>query len=703
MTPFKSVRLVLLAAFALLALALGYAGRQYYRQLVQSRLLSAQYQDQRLLQETVVGLQTRWQEYFREIQDRSLRVLAAPGNSLQENLRLLQASQAGLRQALYADRGAVFLPGLKLSRLAEPAEDLSLEWAENPDFKQAETAEFKDADFARAISLYERLWLDQPGNYLAANALARCLFKAGEYARSDRIYRHLYQQNPPQTLQGETPLAVIAGFQIISLAETQGDTPSAAAFSLEFYRDLLSGRWELTKSKRAFFDKKLLAAVQPFFSAPAFQRAFGRLRREARGLEADQAYIRFVARQVLPFIENQPAAGFYAYRLTPPGRSPALFLAFRHAEGHLVLEYDYPAFVLQALQPALLTLGANPSFGATLRCAGSEFAWGLQGPGRSAAVTLVPSLPELSLAIRFGGSAETSSGAAAWQRRTGWLLFAGYLLALLIAGLGLALILKQLQFAELKSEFVSQVSHELKTPMTSLRMFSELLNSHNRLPSRKRRQYHAIMLDETARLSRLIENLLGLSRIERRKSQYHFSAQNLDQTLRAAARVFASSLGAEKRRLRVSLHTDLVLWADPDALSQMTLNLLDNARKFSPDGAPIALASRKEGGDALITVQDQGRGMARSELRRVFRKFYQAGGPSRGIGLGLAIVRHIVQAHGGRIQIESELGCGTTVTITLPCRSPQTDPAGNPEKKKRLRPNAGPQGERHVHAADHRG
>ena len=242
---------------------------------------------------------------------------------------------------------------------------------------------------------------------------------------------------------------------------------------------------------------------------------------------------------------------------------------------------------------------------------------------------------------------------------------------------------REAETASLRAQFVSSVSHELKTPLTSIRMFAETLLLGRREAPEGSREYLETIVHESERLSRLIDNVLDFSRIDRGERSYRFERTPLDTVIHGAARAMSYPLAQGRHELRVQV-TDPppFVRADPDALTQAILNLLSNAVKFSGAGETIDLELDRSGSHAVIRVRDRGRGIAEGELEAIFERFYRAkdavsdGTP--GTGLGLALVDHVVRAHGGTTYVESSLGRGSTFTIRLPEEQREADVTDQP-------------------------
>jgi signal transduction histidine kinase len=266
--------------------------------------------------------------------------------------------------------------------------------------------------------------------------------------------------------------------------------------------------------------------------------------------------------------------------------------------------------------------------------------------------------------------------AAARLRLSLSLLTAGLIIAIGAGGMLIAQDLRrELTLARQKTDFVSNVSHELKTPLTSIRMFSELLADGRVTDEEKRRSYLAIITAETARLTRLINNVLDFSRMERGEKKYDFQPCDLAELAREAARNFRPQLESSGFRFTCELPPEpLLVHGDRDALSQVLLNLLSNAEKYSCNGArEITLQLRPEERPiphVELRVLDRGGGVPRGCEEKIFEKFYRAhdslASGIQGSGLGLTLARQIARAHGGDVSHEPREGGGSVFVLRLP-------------------------------------
>jgi two-component system phosphate regulon sensor histidine kinase PhoR len=255
-------------------------------------------------------------------------------------------------------------------------------------------------------------------------------------------------------------------------------------------------------------------------------------------------------------------------------------------------------------------------------------------------------------------------------------VFGGLVLALVattVAGsvATLLVVQKEARVARLQTDFVNKVSHDLRTPLTSIRMFVETLQL-GRLNDRERQaEALEIISEETARLSALINRLLDWARMESGKRSYDFVRQPLGPVVDAALQAFEPQRLSVPTKVRRELPPDLPpVMCDREALTEALLNLLNNAFKYTGPEKAITVSAARAGPTVQISVADNGPGIPVPDQKRIFDKFYRAQDPLQrtieGSGLGLAMVQHIVSAHGGKVAVASEVGHGATFTITLP-------------------------------------
>jgi len=234
---------------------------------------------------------------------------------------------------------------------------------------------------------------------------------------------------------------------------------------------------------------------------------------------------------------------------------------------------------------------------------------------------------------------------------------------------------RQVQLARLKNDLVATVSHELKTPLTAMRALVETLLDTDKFDEKTTREYLQLLAKENARLSRLIENFLTFSRLERNKFAFVFTELRPEVVAENAIAAMNERLHVPGCHFENSTTPNLpAIVGDSDALVTALLNLLDNAWKYSGDDKRIALHTSARNGSVCFAVEDRGIGLSTRDRKRIFERFYQAdqrlSRQASGCGLGLSIVQSIVEAHHGTVQVSSEPGRGSTFTIEVPAARP---------------------------------
>lgn len=291
-----------------------------------------------------------------------------------------------------------------------------------------------------------------------------------------------------------------------------------------------------------------------------------------------------------------------------------------------------------------------------------------------AAAEIGEALPHWEASVYLTGADRLNATAA--TLRWSLLLLVVVLLAA-IAGGGALLVIdsrRQLRLAQQKTDFVSNVSHELKTPLTSIRMFSDLL-VEGRVPDEGRvRNYLGIISAEAARLTRLVNNVLDFSRLERGERKFDLRPLDVAALADETASTLRPHLESAGLRLELRLpETPLQVAGDRDGLSQVLLNLLSNAEKYAASGGVVELEAQSVGEQIVVTVSDRGPGVPSGLGERIFEKFFRAddalNSGVQGTGLGLTLARQIARAHGGDLACAPRNGGGSCFTLTLPILS----------------------------------
>jgi len=294
-------------------------------------------------------------------------------------------------------------------------------------------------------------------------------------------------------------------------------------------------------------------------------------------------------------------------------------------------------------------------------------------------VSLAPQLPHWQVAVFF------ASREAAAASRSSFFLLTSLLLGIFLVAIlsGGALLtwqaLRNLKDARQKTSFVSNVSHELKTPLTSIMMYAELLKEGRVESPAKRDHYLNVIVDESRRLTRLVNNVLDFSRLEQGRKTYHHC--RLDLGLYLTDTIDLHRVRLQEASMEIDLQAEpgrFFADIDRDALDQVMMNLIDNAIKYAADGKYIGIHLSTDRGRHIIRVADRGPGIPAAFQQRLFQKFQRADDSlttsKPGSGLGLSIARQLVRDHGGDILFEPAKGRGSCFCVSLPAEEKPDDP-----------------------------
>ncbi|MCJ7588428.1 MAG: HAMP domain-containing histidine kinase [Candidatus Aminicenantes bacterium] len=577
--------------------------------------------------------------------------------------------------------------------------DVSSSWDNDERWKRAEEAEFRLNDYSLAASLYQDLatkTADQALDALLVNRLARCYTKSGKHEKALGAYRQQLRIGLPDLISEGIPLDISSLYQIGNIHLHRGQREEAAGAFLDLYQGLLDSRWPLTRSQYEAFRKlaedrfrmaagELDASLQSAWDGRLQDlkkiektrmastgilenvqgRIIPRLRLEAREMDADSGKFLRIAETIdsglilasfLP-LNKETILGLLldpqalANGLFPPaseksGREEGLSVAIVDESGKVVAG------------PGLLSQEGSEKSGDPQLVSTGGFA---------------DSFPPWAIRIYRSGV-----GAVERQfrmRRNIYILSLVVVIAALFFGGFLAIrsTAKELKLARMKSDFVATVSHEFRTPLTSIRYMAELLQRGRVRDEARKQQYYEAITGESERLSRLVENLLDFSKIESGMKEYRMEEADIAALAADVATRFRQQAGFKDFTLETEIAGGLlVIQADKESLGRAVFNLLDNAVKYSGENPRLVLRAWSGEDAVCLQVEDYGIGIVISEQKKIFEKFYRSEvameSDVKGTGIGLPLVEHIVRAHGGKVLLESEAGKGTRVTIRLPVR-----------------------------------
>jgi signal transduction histidine kinase len=644
---FLGITLVLAVALAWLGYRLYQQDRQLERQQIQQQLTHA-------ADLVVAGL-------LRELSSQQERLAGLLALSDAE----LAAQAPDQAEALGSDAAIVILSHRRLqwfpaARLPYDPSPISLEAPSPGVFTTGEALEFRQKDYARAGATFRRLGTSENPSIRAGALLrlGRTLRKSGQPAAALAVYGELLELGAIPA--GGLPADLLARHSRCVLLEELGRHRELLAEASTLHAALHDGRWRLPRGGYLYYVGESRRWYTP---GPDVQA------QEAHGvaLAAGTELLWETWQRVIE--GGTPSAGHSGAWLH--GR-PVL-LMWQSTRSRMVGLVAGSAHVeekwLSAVQPVLdrqaVRVGLSDS-------EGHPVVGGLSGPASPQAV-LTPADTQLPWTVHAVLADPGAATAALAGRRR--LMLLGLALAGLLVVVGSYFVsravTRELEVARLQSNFVSAVSHEFRSPLASMRQLSELLWEGRVSSEERRRQYYLALRRESERLHRLVEGLLDFGRMEAGAREYRFETLDPAGLVQDVAREFTQEVEERGYTLELDLNGSLApVRADPEALSRALWNLLDNAVKYSPVCRTIWVEATRLDTRLAVRVRDQGLGIPPAEQPRIFKKFVRAAnagdGGVKGTGLGLAMVHHIVAAHGGEIQVESRPGVGSTFTILLP-------------------------------------
>ncbi len=587
-----------------------------WRSMEQDRNLAAQRSRDRLEQAADLAIAeltntlAQWDLHLRELHalppQEASNVAIPPGGSL-----IVMNSWS---VATYPVRPLLFVPAAPSPRRTLAA-----------GFEMVDQLEYRDRNYDRAIEVLQTLAAEPASRAEALLRIARLERKLNHREPALAAYR-LLSRETASNAHG-VPYALLAAGARCQMLSTAAEAESLRGA-------LLEGRWPL---RRETFE--------------AYWAETNRLRRSSE--DPPKASLDF-AISVSQFYER-----------------------WAHAEGggrELQPDCSFLAWHATTTRFAALIIPAD-SFASGLKLPPNlaDIRWRLLLPGITSERRVVRSLADLKLSgkIEFWNVAGDATGGG--LTRALWLGGLGLMLMLVLGGAYATWrgVSRELKVGQLQSDFVSAVSHEFRSPLTTLRSISEML-LHGRLSDETRRRESYVFLEhETVRLQRLVEDLLDFGRMESGRKQFRIASHDAFALVRAAVTEFREEALATDFQIEVDLDDRAAeVEVDEEALRRVIRNLLENAVKYSPECRTVWVEGRINRHEVAVSVRDRGMGIDPAEQRDIFQKFVRGGAAKKagikGTGIGLAMVRQIVDAMNGDIRLESAPAAGSTFTLVLP-------------------------------------
>lgn len=541
-----------------------------------------------------------------------------------------------------------------------------LERRKSPALLEAELLELQRRDYPGALLLYRALLasarVDERAEVI--HHLARTYRKAGRPRDALPLFEQL---RTASGFVGSVPASLIGQYEVCAHWASTEDRLALSQCALDLYSKLVAGAWTLSKERYSYYSVTARNWAEAG-AAPASQVATLLAQETAKAKLGEAA--------------ERLASGMCG---AETARSPAVHaiddvLAVVRCQDTGARRRGHMLVVSRSWLATHVWPAAGNSAGAGYHMALSD------RDNR----TLYDSHPEPAAVDKaLHVVTRDALGGQGWRLRV-WprdagALAAGFVasqrlyvltLTLVIASLAFGaytthrVIRRELQVARLKSDFVSTVSHEFRSPLTAIRQLGEML-MRDRVPDSRRREYYERITSESERLGRLVENLLDFAQMEEGRKRYRLQPVETAEWLRRTVTEFQALRESSSAAIAASIPASLpALRGDAAALSCAIHNLLDNALKYSPGTDTVWIEAEESGPGITVRVRDRGVGISDSDRPRIFDRFFRADGEItrqvKGAGLGLSLVQHIVAAHNGSIECHSQPGQGSTFSIHLP-------------------------------------
>jgi len=566
---------------------------------------------------------------------------------------------------------------------------------QTPEFRSAEMSEYVRKDYAAALQSYRGVLArarTSAGRGMVLSRIGRCYFKMNRYREGIAEYRNILAL--PAQLAGShvVPLSVVALSQIADGYASLRKEKERKDALLALYEHLLRHPWDLEGGDYIYYlgstAREIDAILKGSSHTTTTQRRIMELQGRERELLEEVELVQVIHHNLTPQLPPEMS------REAVPGSSPMRIALSLHGSqsdvtclrlppsfqqlGISTLGYlNNEEYIISALIPRVLgsvDLGRDLVVGILDPLGTPRYLQNKVSTSQSLMAEGFSKVLSLWKVALFHPEGKTIEELVSREKNIYLAIFVGIVtvMALGIVVIGRAA-LHEAKASRMRSDFVASVSHELKTPLALIRMFGETLASGLVSEEAKRQEFYRIITKESERLTHLINNVLDFSKMETGNKRYHFEEDDIVQVVGSTLEAYRFHIRDLGFDLAIALPDEpIVMLIDKDAVSQALLNLLNNAAKYSKDRKYIRVALTKSEDRVSISVEDRGVGIPQEELTKVFDKFYRARTArtqeTTGSGLGLALVKHIIEAHEGTVDVNSVVGEGSTFVLRLPVR-----------------------------------
>jgi len=607
--------------------------------------------------------------------------------------RIQGKSVLGQVVLFYGD-GLLWFPGLTAQPPPTPAAEAPAEWKRmQPDLARAERAEFQLRNFSEAISLYGQVLQRSKDKTIRAwikSRIARCEVKQKDFKQAVASYRSIIEEFPGLLTESGRSLEIVSRTEVLDALRADSNYSAFFLEALQTFRHLEKNFWSIDGDQVELYETLVSQMAEEALSQGSrehvpenFEASIKDIRDSLHRKESVWRLARAVEKDVLPGIrnktENLASEGLAIHRNVLEFEEKDVLVLLAPLNGQKTGQTG--GFLGSLLQigdlkeslDAYLKENSPQGLSILLRSTSSEkILYGAEKPsGLAPAFTefFPENFPPWKVEVFQDEGA--GSGTPLYRNVFFWIILA--LLAIVFFGSGLIIrtIVQEVNLLNLKSEFIASVSHEFKTPLTAMGAILERLLSDEVQDPKKVQEYYRTLNHDSERLKRLVKNVLDFTKIEDGKREYRLMTTDIARLVRQAVNHFEKENELAGFKVETGIDENLPpVLADEEALKQALHNILDNAAKFSRREKKIDVAVIRQQDSVEIAVEDKGIGIPENEQKKIFEKFYRGKQASSvsptGTGLGLTLVKHIMDAHGGEVTVRSQPGKGTRVGLILP-------------------------------------
>ncbi len=557
-------------------------------------------------------------------------------------------------------------------------------------FQRAESLEFLQKNYAKAAELY-REGISKASSSKQRASLqeraGRCLLLAKNFEEAVAVYKELGQDYGALQNKAGHPYGIVAAFQLCEVAKSQKSEEQFLKMALDLYKQIGEGRWLVGSAVYDFYTAEMEAILNAQLKDgrfPGLQKKYNEIPSQESPYRRKLLFSDFLKRTVIPGVKEKlvqyreaDKAGrlllhegeeftLVSYTMLPNFDTGQTFYGGFCWDYIFLKNQLIPKILKNISKESGLAIQIEDEKGVNILTGQDEFS------GNGSLQMNFRQFPLPWKLVAAYSETKTLEGTSSRE-----LIFFGVLLFFILGLMLLGVILivrdinREAETTRQKTEFVHTISHELKTPLTLIRLYGETLQRKGDLTEEEKQDCYEIITKESERLTHLINNVLDFSRIEMGRKEFDFKEGDLAEVIDDTLETYRYHLEKKGFVVRKELAPDLPMISfDGEAMASVLINLLSNAMKFSLNEKEVTVKLYAKEGNAVLQVADKGVGISEADISKIFQRFYQSENKviseRRGSGLGLTLVKHIAEAHHGEVKVESIMGKGSTFSIFLP-------------------------------------